>query len=170
MLNDSHANCSRIIHMDEIYFQVDPTGGDWPYLWLQTPRTTVSMAAVQRHFTVYRNVQIVPTKTFSKIAKAVTWSFVIDTGVEQLTCTNIAGHDISRAFKNKTTLSYHHKENNVCSWGHTIPGGEAVQLSKLVFEELPASGSKRTRFKRFAVWGQCEGNKSFHRYDISLDR
>lgn len=126
---------------DSMYVDILPWAGDYPVLRIEINDMKVFMTAPKRTFWVYFNVQTIPSKKYEdlkEVAPSAKWSFLIDTGVEQLHCTNTVSWDVRKVLDH-AVLSYRHRETNTLQWEIPISTKDAQQLSahlKKAFAEM----------------------------------
>lgn len=110
-----------------------PWAGDHPYIRIEIDGISVFMPAQKRTFWIYFNVQRIPSNKYEdlkEVTPSAKWSFVIDTGVEQLTCTDTLSTDVG-AKLDHAMLSYRHKDlTHVTKWNVPISTKDAQELSK----------------------------------------
>lgn len=107
---------------------VVPWAGDLPRLHVLASNISLSISAPKRTFWVYFGVQTIPSKKFDgldKVASAAKWSFVIDTGIEQLSCSNTSPHDV-RETLDHAILSF---STATAKWKITMSTEDARHLS-----------------------------------------
>lgn len=156
---------------------ITPWAGDNPYIFLNVGNMQISMQATKRSFWVYFNVQTIPSKEYEDlryVAKAAEWSFVIDTGVEQLICSNTVSYNVKKKLKN-ALLSYRHKDRNIAQWSIPISKKEAIQLSADLRERLSDYDKKylvKTQTQRvFKSFGSVlESTGDMYKYRFSFGK
>ena len=126
---------------DNVAVCLVPYAGDLPYMSVHVGDVDMWLTAPKREFAVYHDVQTLPSskrKDWGKVATAAKWSFTIDSGAEQLSCTDFNDGDVLRPLDH-AVLKYNHADSENASFG--------VRMSKPVAKRL--SGKLRKELERF---------------------
>lgn len=124
--------------------QLIPWAGDYPILRIEVANMTFFIKAPKRKFWIYYNVQTIPSQRYDdlkEVATAAKWSFVIDTGVEQLKCSNTVSYDVLKTL-DYAMLSYQHRDRVHMTWDIPISTKNAQQLSTDIKKEFAGFKSK----------------------------
>lgn len=154
---------------------LSPWAGDNPYIYINVNNFVINMQSPNRTFWVYFNVQTVPSRKYEdlrEVATAASWSFMIDTGTEQLLCTNTVSYDVLKVL-NHAELSYKHKDKTIMDWTMPVSTEDAMQLSSELRRTFAAysnpymvSYKQDAIFEKFGSVLKCKGELSKYRFSI----
>lgn len=157
-----------------IHVGVVPWAGDNPYIYIQFGDMKVRLQGSKRQFRIFFNVQTVPSKRYEDLAEVATaakWSFVIDTGKEQLMCTNVTSHDVRKTLDH-AIVSYKHKDNEHVEWEIAIATKDAIELSKQLHNAIDkkrlVENKHNAKFKLYESVLKSTGE--LYRYKFSFNR